>query len=188
MGKGTKIFSVMLACAVLGAPLMARADQGEANAWHQAGNGFEGHQIHLPPVGKVLDLTDDQIKQLKDIHQKQREAMKDLFKQIKANRAALNTLIINPTLDMNKVNDIQTQFKALQSQMVDNYLNNLLAIKKVLTPDQFTGYVVLTKEREMMRHFGPHEGFDRMQAHKHWGDKDNNTDKGVEAQMAQDQD
>ena len=132
---------------------------------------------------KILNLSDDQVKQLKDRHKKQKEAMKSLFEQIKTNREALNAEIIKATPDMNKVNDIETQLKSLQSQMVDNHLNSILEIKKILTPEQFAGYMALKKEKKLMKHmrgndkFGHKGGFGKDGAckmgdgHKHWDDK-----------------
>lgn len=134
-------------------------------------------------MAKILNLSDDQVKQLKDGHQKQREAMKSLFVQIKSNREALNAEIVKATPDMSKVNDIETQLKTLQSQMVDNHLNSILGIKKILTPEQFAGYMALKKEKmlkmKMMGHdkSGHKCGFGKdRDGHKNWGDKQDEGD------------
>ena len=101
-----------------------------------------------------LNLTEDQKKQLEGIWQKQMEAKKATFEQIEVNGVALNKELTQPTLDMNKINELQGQLKTLQAQMVDNRLNSMLEIKKILTPEQFGKYLELHKHK-----FGDHEGW-----------------------------
>ena len=108
----TRIAGLLMALTALSAPLVyADNGAGDMRSWHQA-----GPREHLPSIAKVLGLSDDQVKQLKDLHDKQKTAMKGVFDQIKANREALNTEIVKAPVDMNKVNELQTQFKALQAR------------------------------------------------------------------------
>jgi len=172
-----KLLGILLATAVaLTSPRLVWADEGEAgdkNSSHQEGNWHHGQGEHM--MFKVLNLSEDQEKLLKDNHQKQKEAMKVIFGQMKANREAFDAEIVKATPDMNQINTIQVQFKSIQSQMADNQLNTFLAIKKILTPEQFAGYMALKKERELMMHdghnkFGHKDGFDK-DGDKHWGDR-----------------
>jgi Spy/CpxP family protein refolding chaperone len=136
--------------------------------WHH------GKSCHL--MAKALNLTEDQQKQLKDIKQKQRETMKSTFEAIKANRGAFNEEITKATPDMAKITDLQNQLKATQAQMADNQLSSMLQIKKIMTPEQFAGFMALKKERKLMGHkhhqfgakcaWGKHEG-----EHKDWSNK-----------------
>jgi len=129
--------------------------------------GHEWHPGKHHLMARVLNLTEDQQKQLKSIKQKEMGAMKSVFEQIKANREELNAEIVKATPDMNKVNNIQTQMKTLQSQMVDNHLNSILEIKKIMTPEQFIGYMALKKERKIMKRMMGHDKC----GHKRGGDK-----------------
>jgi len=113
--------------------------------------------------GRVLNLTEDQQKQLKSIKQKQRETMKSAFQQIRSNREAFNAEIMKAAPDMNKINGLQAQLKTIQSQLADNHLNSILEIKKIMTPEQFAGYMALQKERRLI---GKRAG-----EHKEWGNK-----------------
>jgi Spy/CpxP family protein refolding chaperone len=162
LGK-TKILGVMLVTAVvMNLPMWVYADNsGGDRDWHQDGRLHHGDGEQM--VAKVLNLSEDQVKQLKDLHQKQRESMKSVFAQMKSNREAFNAQIIKATPDMNKVNDLQAQLKTIQSQMIDNHLNSMLEIKKILTPEQFAGYMALKKARQLMMQHGD--------KHKHWGNK-----------------
>ena len=82
---------------------------------------------------------------------------------------------------MNKINGIQAQIKTLQSQMVDDHLNSILEIKKILSPEQFAGYMALKKEKMLKKHmmghgkFGHKDGFDK-DGHEHWSDKQDQGD------------
>ncbi len=143
------------------------------------GGDWHGQRDHM--MAKVLNLTEDQEKQLKDSREKQETAMKSVFEQMKATREAFDAEIVKATPDMNKINDIQTQLKTIQSQMLNNHLNSLLEIKKILTPEQFAGYMALEKARKMMMHehhkFGHMGGFGKDgEGHKHWGDQGNDKD------------
>jgi len=170
----TKLFlGLMLSAAVVSAsPMLAYADNGGGNkeSWHQ------GQKDHM--MAQILNLSEDQVKQLKSVHEKQKTAMKSVFEQMKSNRETFNAEITKASPDMNKINDIETQIKALQSQMADNQLNFLLETKKILTPEQFAGYMALKKQRELMGHegqdkFGRKDG----EGHKHWGGKEEGEDR-----------
>jgi Spy/CpxP family protein refolding chaperone len=156
----TRIAGLMMTLMAVSAPLVW-ADNGVVpDSSHQAGDWHHGQHDPMRMMAKVLNLSDDQVKQLKDSHQKQKEAMKSVFEQMKSNREAFDAEISKATPDMGKIADIQIQIKTLQSQMVDNHLNSLLEVKKILTPEQFAGYMALTKERRMMkRHMMGHGKF-----------------------------
>jgi len=113
----TKVIGLMMAVAVLSAP-MVWADNGVAPiaspvvsaavspvASDEVGEWHHGHRGDM--FAKVLNLSDDQVKQLKEIRQKQRAALE-------------------------------------------------AEIKKILTPEQFAGYMALKKERKLM-HEGHHK-------------------------------
>jgi|GEM_PF-2237179 len=109
---------------------------------------------NCPMKGKTfhkLNLTDDQKKQLKAVELKKHETMKATFEQVKANREALNKELLQATPDLNKVNDLQAQLKTLQGQIADNHLSSILEVKKILTPEQFSKYLELEKQK-----FGDH--------------------------------
>jgi Spy/CpxP family protein refolding chaperone len=171
----TKIAGLIVALMALSAP-MVYADNagGDKDSWH--------HGQHDKMMAKILNLTDDQQKQLKDNWEKQKTAMKSIFEQMKSNREAFEAEIVKATPDMSKINDIQAQLKTIQAQMVDNHLNSLLEIKKILTPEQFAGYMALEKAKKLMMHrhhrFGHKDGFGKDGDGHHWGDKDKDGDEG----------
>lgn len=170
MRTKTQITGLLMAAAMLMAlPVLAFAEGGAEGqgAEHEPGMRH-GHGEEM--MAKILGLSEDQAKQFKDLHQKQKESMKASFEQMKTNREALETEIAKATPDMAKITDLQNQIKAIQGQIIDDHLNTILAVKKILTPEQFSGYMALKKEREMKMHRMGHdrEGFEG----KHEGDKD----------------
>jgi len=182
LGK-TKMAGLVMAMMALSAPLVwADNGNGDKGAMHHQ-EGDWHHGDHDQMLAKILNLTDDQVKQLKDAKQKQKEAMKAVFEQMKANRQAFDAEIVKAATDMPKITDLQAQLKTIQSQMVDNHLNAILEIKKILTPEQFAGYRALEKAKKMMMHKGPHQfghkgDFGKEgQGHEHWADKDNDGDR-----------
>jgi Spy/CpxP family protein refolding chaperone len=163
------ITGLLVALMSVAAPIVWADNGPDADSSHQKGWHHENHEQMLK---KVLNLTDDQVKQLKDSRETQMKTMKSVFEQMKSNREAFDAEIVKATPDMSKINDIQAQLKTIQAQMVDNHLNSLLAIRKILTPEQFAGYMALESARKMMMHHG-HGSFDHKggNMHKHWGDK-----------------
>ena len=145
--------------------------EGGEDSFKGEHEGHHGDMFHL--MSKVLNLTEDQQKQLKDVKQKQMETMKSVFEQMKSNREAFDAEILKASSDMTKINDLQAQIKTIQSQIVDNRLNSILEIKKILTPEQFAGYIALKKEKKLKmmeghEKFGKNPGCCKMgEGHKH---------------------
>jgi len=175
MKTKTKILGLAVAIMALSAPMVyADAGTGDKDSVHQDGDGHRPMHEHM--TAKILNLSEDQEKQLKDLKQKQRDAKKTNMEQMKSNREAFEAEIIKATPDMGKINDLQSQIKTIQGQIVDAHLNNILDIKKLLTPEQFAGYMALEKEEDMMKEF--HHGFEHKDwsakegdEHRHWGNK-----------------
>ncbi len=101
-----------------------------------------------------LNLSEDQKTQLEANKQKQNGQMKSFFAQMKTQRNAMHQELMKPDLDMNKVDSIQLQLKTLHSQMMDNRLNSILEVRRILTPDQFNKFISLMEKHRLKRH-GP---------------------------------
>ena len=104
--------------------------------------------------GFFKDLTDDQKKQLKDIWQKQKEAKKAAFEQIKADKDAITNELLQTTPDVNKINDLKSKLEALGAQMLDNRISSDLEVKKILTAEQFAQYLEFQKHKFGRSHRG----------------------------------
>ena len=124
------------------------APQAEEHAEHHGKHGW-GHKHH--GMMDKMNLTEDQENQMKAIGEKQKEAMKADFKQMKEDGKAFRDALLEPTVDMTKINAIQAKMKASRDQMMDGHLNMMLDVKKILTPEQFKMYIKM-EEHKMREH------------------------------------
>ena len=127
-------------------PNIYAADKGavqgkEAVVSWEKHKGMDGKRQKL---WDQLNLTDEQKKQLEENKAKNKESMKATFEKTKSFREALKAELMKPELDMAKINDIQSQVKSLQSQIVDNRLNSILDVRKILTHEQFEKFIDIT--------------------------------------------
>ena len=118
--------------------------EGPSQKWHS------GQRIQ--EIYSQLNLTDDQKKQLEANKQQHRAKMESARQEIKADKEALKEELMKPQLDMTKINAIHDQIKSLQYQMEDDKLNSILAVRAILTPEQFSKFVNL-----MHKHKQEHE-------------------------------
>jgi Spy/CpxP family protein refolding chaperone len=100
-------------------------------------------------IFKELNLTDDQRKQLEANKQEHRSRMQMARQQIKTTKEALRQELMKPQLDMPKIHQLHRRIKDLLSQMEDDKLNSILAVRTILTPEQFM------KFNDLMHHNHP---------------------------------
>ena len=108
---------------------------GQSPKWHS------GQRIQ--EVFNQLNLTDDQKKQLEANKQQHRSRIESMRQEMKANKKALQEEIMKPQLDMAKVNSLHQQTKVLLGQMEDFKLSSILAVREILTPEQFSKFIAL---------------------------------------------
>jgi periplasmic protein CpxP/Spy len=99
-----------------------------------------------------LNLTDDQKKQLEANKQQHRAKMESARQAMKTSREAFREELMKPQLDMPRINQIHEQIKSLQSQMEDDKLTSILAVRAILSPEQYLKFVSL-----MQKHKQEHE-------------------------------
>jgi Spy/CpxP family protein refolding chaperone len=103
-------------------------------------------------IYKDLKLTAEQKKLLEENKKANRERAKACFEKMRLSKAELNQALMQKELDMSKINQIQSQIKALQTEMVDDRLNSVLEIRKVLTPEQFSQFISFTEKHGKREH------------------------------------
>lgn len=118
-----------------------------------------------------LGLNVSQEEQLATLIKKQHAEMKAVAAQVEANRRSFQTELLRPTLDMAKINDLQTQLKSIKGQMIDAHLNDLIEIKKILTPEQFEKFLKIMKHKK--KNHGKYDKYRRY----HHGDDDRVADE-----------
>lgn len=128
----------LLVCGLIGlTPVYA--DQKTAPA--QAVKKFD-HQMFAG-----LNLTQEQKDKLHANKDKKRQQMKALHEQMKVQKQTLHYELMNPKLDMKKINAAHGKIKSLEGQMDDLRLNSILEVRKILTPEQFSKFLGMMKER-----------------------------------------
>jgi len=131
---------LMAACPVVA---HAQSDQGS----------FQEHVSQkLEDIFSQLNLTDDQKKQLQANKQQHRARMQEDRQSIKLSKEALQEELMKPQLDMPKILKIHSQIKALQSKMEDDRLGSILAVRSILTSEQFIKFVTMMHQHKQERH------------------------------------
>jgi len=147
-----KIKKVLPACCgalILMAMTMAYAQDQGPGPW--APKGHPGQRME--DIFNRLNLTADQKKQLDANKEQHRAKMKSAHQGMKAAGEAIKEELMKPQLDMPKIMKIHERIKALQSQAEDDKLNSILAVRAILTPDQFSRFVsLMDKHRQGQNH------------------------------------
>jgi len=106
--------------------------------------GMEGMkekmEARFKEVSKELNLTPEQEEQLKKHRTQSREKMKEFRKKIAGKREEFGKEVQKQELDMEKINQLNSELKIMHSEMQDNRLKGILEIRNILTPEQFTKF------------------------------------------------
>jgi Spy/CpxP family protein refolding chaperone len=87
---------------------------------------------------KDLGLTPQQTSELKARREANAGKAKEVRDELKAKRAELKAEIEKPTVDRARITALTTDIKGLTGQMIDQRVDNILAMKEILTPEQFS--------------------------------------------------
>lgn len=146
----TKYKKVLLGC--IGLYFLAAMPLAHAEIMGPGGPGDKIHPGHrIQEIYNQLNLTDDQKKQLEANKQQHRARMESARQQMKINKKALQAELMSPQLNMARINQIHTQTKALLSQIEDDRLSSILAVRAILTPEQFSKFVDLMQKHKQDR-------------------------------------
>ena len=145
MTKLKKVLFGFMGAYLLMALLSAHAENGGPE-----GSSSKGHfEQHIQEIYSQLNLSDDQKKQLEANKQQHRVKMESIRQGMKSGREAFQQELMRPQLDMPKINALHLQTKSLQSQMADERLSSILAVRSILTTGQFAKFVsLMNKHRQ----------------------------------------
>jgi Spy/CpxP family protein refolding chaperone len=88
-------------------------------------------------MAKELNLTADQQAKLKANKEAKAGNMKALHEAMKANREKFKEALKQPGVTKASMEPIVAETKSLQAQMVDQRVDSILAVKGILTQEQF---------------------------------------------------
>ncbi|MEW6379262.1 MAG: periplasmic heavy metal sensor [bacterium] len=103
----------------------------------------ETREAQIVEIFQQLNLTPEQDSQLKahrNRHEKQQEELKG---RIRAKKEELKQELQKPDLQMEKINQLHAELKALLGQKEDNRLEGILEVRKILTPQQLVKFLDL---------------------------------------------
>ena len=115
------------------------------------GQGFRGGP-HRPPAGSFggggglfgrkpldlssLNLSDDQKQRIKDIHGKNGQQSRDFRKKLQAQRSEFKQMMFDPQATDDQIRARRRSLRQMQDKMEEMQLNDFLAIRSVLSPEQ----------------------------------------------------
>jgi Spy/CpxP family protein refolding chaperone len=134
-------------------PVHAQSSLPAADEHHQ-----NGHRQHIQEIFSQLNLTDEQKKELEANKQQHRSTMMRQRQQIRTAREDLKQELMRPQLDMARIHHLHDRIKALMAQMEDDRLASILAVRVILTPEQFGKFINLMPKLKDEKRFNGHDG------------------------------
>ncbi|MDR9417969.1 Spy/CpxP family protein refolding chaperone [Gracilimonas sp.] len=95
-------------------------------------NQMDRHQNMM----RMLDLTEEQREQIKEIHLKGQKEMLPLRNQIREHRAKLQTLTTGDNYDENSVSELVNEMSELHAKMMLKRISHRQEIRELLTDEQ----------------------------------------------------
>ena len=95
-----------------------------------------------------LNLTAEQKSKIEENRKNNREQRKALMEKMRTLREAMKSELMKADLNMEQLKSVHAQIKALQSTMADNRLESILAVRKILTPEQFSKFISEMQEHK----------------------------------------
>lgn len=116
--------AIMSACAAFAAE---DADSGQPPA---------GQEARFENAASRLNLTAEQKEKIKTLRQNQRQQMKALLQELQAKRQQLKEALNKPDATRASTAPLVAEIKAITAKMIDRRIDNILAAKETLTPEQ----------------------------------------------------
>jgi len=125
------------------------ADSGLQNGTRLEGRFGKGKKGFL----KELNLTNDQIEKVKSLKQSQSN-VKEMVIRLKQEREEFQNLMGKAEVTDSEIKAKATSLKSLFGQIIDTRIEQNTALKQILTPEQFSKFNVMLKERKASREKG----------------------------------
>ncbi len=132
------IVALFLAINVLYVPVYAETKAVNAKKHDGMGNEY---------IEKALNLTPQQQQKLQDNRIAQRERMSQLINQMKAKHQILRQELKKPSVTKASVAPIVAEINSLQAQLINLRIDGILAVKEILSPEQFVKFQQMTASR-----------------------------------------
>jgi len=149
----SKVLSVALAFALLGSVAIA---QGPPRGSMHEGGFFGGHALDF--FSDVLNLSDAQQAQIKQIMESNRPTVEPLFHQEMQNKKAMMQLIMSGNFDEAKAEALAKESATVHAQIEVAHARSLAQAYQVLTAEQKTklSEFMARREQRMREHMQEH--------------------------------
>ncbi len=117
----------------------------------------EKMKAKMQEVFKQLGLSPEQQEQLQSHRKNHRGQGKEFWENMKAKKDAIKNELQKEELNMENVYKIHNELKDLLIQKADHRLEGILAVRKILTTEQFKKFCELRKEMHPRK--GKRKGF-----------------------------
>lgn len=97
-----------------------------------AGGGMRRQQLDLTP----LALSEEQKSKVEAMRQQTRNKLRELKKGMMEKQMQMRNLMFNPEASETQIRSARKEVRALQDQVDESNLNDLLSIRAMLTPEQ----------------------------------------------------
>lgn len=138
-----KISLMVVALVVVSLALSAVYAYGEDGCRKPEGKGKGKERVF-----QELNLTPEQKKQLEVNRSAQRQETEKLFNAIKQKQEQLRQALNNPAATQSSIAPLANEVKSLQAELLDNRIRGILAVKTILTPEQFVKFQEMAKNRQ----------------------------------------
>jgi Spy/CpxP family protein refolding chaperone len=138
--KNRFVISVLVIMMSIGGALFTRAMAfpGGGGDPPGAGQGFDdGHmRPRIAAMAKALNLSDDQVAQIKAIHQEEWQGTQDLRQQLRENRQKLHELAWSGSFDESQVRALAEKQSTVRTELLVHRARVQNKVYNVLTPAQ----------------------------------------------------
>ncbi|MFC1807125.1 Spy/CpxP family protein refolding chaperone [Candidatus Omnitrophota bacterium] len=140
--KEIAVFGMAAAMALMSVSAYAQAPKGSGQ--EEAGGK---KKMMIENLVEELGLTPEQQQQLKEQRAGCKEGKKGARKELKAARSQLRQELEKEVIDKEKIDSLVSQIKTLSGQMLDNKVEGVLAMRQILTHEQYTKFREKMKEK-----------------------------------------
>lgn len=108
--------------------------------------GFSRRAYAEKRIYASLGLSEEQKKLLEENRDRHREVVKALSVQMREKIDLIRQELQKEQFNTEEILKANNELKALQAQLLDERIESILAVRKILTPEQFRKFMIKTKE------------------------------------------
>lgn len=119
-------------------PLSAgEGPQGGRGENSKFGQNRAGNEARFDAIAAKLGLSDEQKEKIKALRQSQRQQMEALMEKLRAKQQQMQAELNNAATTRESIAPFAAEIKNIHGQLVDLRINNIFAIKELLSAEQF---------------------------------------------------